>query len=310
MTESAVSIRCAAWAREEALLPGGTAPRTDVFVLVEHPLPWPGNPTDDPLLATLEAVAAEAAGPERTVRLQAVITDDVGSTRRVVVFAAGGPPFTGYGRSEGAGTVDELPDLVAALVGDSAPPAPGTAATVTDVLVCTHGSRDVCCGSMGTRLWLDVDGSLDDVRLWRTSHTGGHRFAPTAITFPDGNYWAHLDPGVLDGILTRQLPAPEAAAHLRGCAAFEPDVQVADGALLAERGWSWLEAARSGASAGELRVELRYAAGDERGLADVVLEEGRRMPVPDCGGDPADATKFQRELRASAVQAVALPFDA
>ena len=52
---------------------------------------------------------------------------------------------------------------------------------VTDVLVCTHGTRDTCCGSLGTRLWRDLDAGGATVR--RTSHTGGHRFAPTAVTF-------------------------------------------------------------------------------------------------------------------------------
>ena len=294
-TEVAVSLRCAAWAREVDLAPAGTAPTTDVFVLVEHPLPWPKDIGDVPELADLQRAAAGAA-PGRSVRLQAVVVDGDAPTRRVVVLAAGTAPFTGYGRAEAAGPPEELPAIVARLVGEPLE-APADRRT-TDVLVCTHGSRDTCCGSLGTRLHLQADGALDGVHVWRTSHTGGHRFAATAITFPDGNYWAFLDQPVLEGIVDRSLPAAEAAAHLRGCAAFPPAVQVVDGAVLAERGWDWLECARSGEERSPQRVELRYEDPDGgRGGYDALVEEGRRMPVPDCGADPALAKKSQAELR-------------
>lgn len=305
MTELVVGIRCAAWAREERVAPAGTAPQADVFVLVEHPLPWPKDIGDDPLLAGLDEAARAAAG-ERSVRVQALVCEPGQATRRVVVLAAGPSPFRGFGRLEAEARVDELAGVVAALVAAEPPP---PAQRVTDVLVCTHGSRDTCCGSLGTRLFLDAGHpeagpELDGVRVWRTSHTGGHRFAPTAVTFPDGNYWAHLDREVLEGIVTRSLPAADAASHLRGCAAFTPAVQVAEAAVLAERGWAWLDAARFVGERSERRVELCFEVpGGERGTYDVVLEEGRRLPVPDCGKLPDVARKFQVELRVARLQA-------
>lgn len=301
MTEVQVHSRCAAWAREVGLSAAGTAPRTDVFVLVEHPLPWQSDLGSDPILRELEKVAADQAGPGRSVRLQAVAVDAALTLRRVVVFQAAVSPFTGYGRAEGLGAVEDLPWLVASLV--SLDPGPPASREVTDVLVCTHGSRDTCCGSMGTRLWKELEETLPNVRIWRTSHTGGHRFAPTAITFPDGNYWAHLDGAVVRGLVRRTLDPAEAAGHLRGCAAFSPAVQVADGAVLASRGWEWLDCARFGDERTPTRVELCFEAPNgERGGYDVLLEEGRRMPVPDCGADPAEATKSQAELKVASMR--------
>jgi hypothetical protein len=302
-SETVVWLRCASWARVVELDPAGTAPTTDVFVLVEHPLPWPKDISGDPSLAVLQAVAAEAAGG-RSVRVQAVAVEAGLGTRRVVVFAAGAPPFVGYGRSEGAGTVDELPGIVADLV--AAPPQTAPSTRTTDVLVCTHGSRDACCGSQGTRLFLEADAGIEGVAVWRTSHTGGHRFAPTAITLPDGNYWAFLDQPALTGILDRTLPAADAAAHLRGCAAFSPAAQVADRAALAKRGWGWLDAARTAEEPRPLAVELRFESPHgERGGYDVDVEEGRDMPVPDCGGDPAQSKKSQPELRVASMRSSA-----
>ncbi|HET6953523.1 MAG TPA: sucrase ferredoxin [Acidimicrobiales bacterium] len=291
--------RCSAWARDVELDPGGTAPRVDVFVVVEHPLPWARDVGDDPLLAAVERAARAQVAGDRRVRLQAVAVDGASPARRVVVFAAGDGPFRGYGRLEAQGTPDQLPGIAAQLAA-AEPPRP-TAGGVTDVLVCTHGARDACCGSLGTRLWQGSEPS--GVHLWRTSHTGGHRFAPTAVTFPDGAYWARLDPALLEGIVARRVPAEQAASHMRGCAAFGAAVQVADRAAFATRGWGWLATPRFGDERSAGRVELCFEApGGDRGSVHVCLAPGRRMPVPDCGHDPATASKFETEWRAIRIE--------
>ena len=301
MTEGQQHRRSAAWAREVGLSAAGTAPRTDVFVLVEHPLPWPSNLSEDPILRELERVATDHAGPDRSVRLQAVAVAGDQTLRKVIILAAAASPFHGYGRVEGLGAVKDLPALVARLL--SVEPPPPVSREATDVLVCTHGSRDTCCGSMGTRLWKELEETLPSVRIWRTSHTGGHRSAPTAITFPDGNYWAHLDAAMVRGLVRRTLDPAIAAHHLRGCAAFTPTVQAADGAVLGSRGWDWLDCARFGDERTPTRVVLCFETpSGEHGAYDVLLEEGRRMPVPDCGEDPASASKSQAELKVAGVR--------
>jgi hypothetical protein len=269
-----------------------------VFVLVEHPLPWPRQIGDDPLLAEVEAAAREVATGRR-VRVQAVAVDPAALSRKVIVFTATRSPFLGYGRIEGISSATGLPELVRSLVA-AEPPAPEP--DVTDVLVCTHGTRDSCCGSLRTRLWKAADGN--HVRVWRTSHTGGHRFAPTAVTFPDGNYWAFLDTELLTGIVDRTLEPAVAARHLRGCAAFSPPVQVADRAGLEARGWSWLNSARFGEARRPNRVELCFEAPDgTRGGFDVCLGDGRRLPLPDCGQDPATASRSQVERTVTRAEA-------
>jgi hypothetical protein len=291
--------RCATWARQVDLDPAGTAPRVDVFVLVEHPLPWPADVTDDPLLARVERAARAAAGADRGVRVQAVAVDPPALERRAIVFASGPGPVRGYGRLEAAARPEHLPDLVASLVATE-PPRPGRGG-VTDVLICTHGSRDTCCGSLGTRLWKETPAR--GVRIWRTSHTGGHRFAPTAITFPDGCYWAFLDPTTLTGIVDQTLAPAVAADPLRGCAAFAPPVQVADRAVFAAQGWDWLARARFGEQRGTHRVELCFEAPDGAcGSFDVCLEDKREMPVPACGEPASEAAKAQVEWGVTRVQ--------
>lgn len=296
MSETPSFPPCASWARDLGVEPAGTAPQFDVLVLVEHPLPWSRDVLADPFLTHLAQVAGDQLQKGRTVRLQAAAIGGEQRERHVVVFDRGEGPFAGYGRNSGAAPSEGLAELVAHLVGNSGRP-PETM-DVTDVLVCTHGSRDRCCGSMGTRLWMAVQQGLGATRVWRTSHMGGHRFAPTAMFFPDGNCWAHLDERMLRALSDRSLTTRAAAPHLRGCTAFGPAVQVADAAVLARRGWEWLSYARHGEDVGSNRVDLSFRSPNgERGVYRVQLEQGRELPVPDCGGNPATAVKLQAELR-------------
>jgi hypothetical protein len=241
----------------------------------------------------------EQVGVERSIRLQALVVDRGAPTRRVIVFATRKGPFVGYGRLEAAGKPDDLAEIAATLVATD-PPRP-TSSGVTDILVCTHGTRDACCGSLGTRLWRDL--TNDGIRVWRTSHTGGHRFAPTAITFPDGYCWAYLNTSLLEGIAHRSVPSHIAAPRLRGCAGFDPLIQVADIAVLEAKGWDWLSYTRSGVALSADRVELRFEGADgHHGSYDVRLASARQLPLPQCGQDPSPSGKSQREWRVTGIQ--------
>ena len=57
--------------------------------------------------------------------------------------------------------------------------------TAPAVLVCTHGRRDRCCALLGTATWQAL-ADLGGAEVWQTTHLGGHRFAPTLLSLPDG----------------------------------------------------------------------------------------------------------------------------
>jgi hypothetical protein len=132
------------------------------------------------------------------------------------------------------------------------------AADVIDLLICTHGKRDVCCGQAGMALYSTISSLLGEapspVRVWRASHTGGHRFAPTALTFPDGYAWAYLDEITTAQILNRSArpvvdTPPELTTvgeHCRGVSSLSAGpAQVADRAALLHAGWAWAETSRT-----------------------------------------------------------------
>jgi hypothetical protein len=306
------ALRCSDFARAARLDPVGTAGSYAGFAVVEVPLPWPREITDHPDLAA----AAPALAAAR-MRAQAVVPDPSGAPagRRLLSFLAPPGAFDRYRGAAWDVPADGVAGALAALAGqaaagggesEAAGPArrrsPGTDAE-RHVLVCTHGRRDACCGTLGTRLTLALPGLGAATRVWRTSHTGGHRFAPTAVLLPEGTAWAYLDVDTLAGIADRTLDVDVAARHYRGCAGLgAPEVQAAEREALRAIGWSWLDHRRTGSVLGPdgagTRVRLDAVAPDGRRLAfEARVEIARVLPVPDCGLPPEQAAKSAPELR-------------
>ena len=185
------------------------------------------------------------------------------------------------------------------------------------VLICTQGSHDVCCGSEGTRLAADFEAVLraygsqhDDVpdslptntgqvTVYRVSHTGGHRFAPTAMTLPDGRMWAGIEAGELAAVLDRTAGAAVMAPRCRGWwGAPTGPPQVAERAVFGHVGWPLEDMAR------EIRFrlngtswEVEVSAAEAERTWTVSVTASRTVPTIACralGGLPAKpATEFE-----------------
>lgn len=68
------------------------------------------------------------------------------------------------------------------------------------LFVCTHGAIDACCAKFGYPVFRELSRLADadvattgaQARVWRCTHFGGHRFAPTVLEMPGGRYWGRL----------------------------------------------------------------------------------------------------------------------
>lgn len=288
------TLRCTEVAREAGLAPLGTAGHYGGFLLVDWPLPWPADVGDIPELAPVNA-AAKAAG----VRVQAVAPN--GAPARVVLYRRpDGTGFAGYERTAraapAAGVVDAALGLLAG-GGDGGGDASGGTG---DILVCGHGRRDPCCGRDGTLLAMELlaDPAVREAgyAVGRTSHTGGHRFAPTAIILPQGTMWAYLARDLTARILYRTGPVADLLPHYRGSTGIgSPGLQALERQAFAEVGWGWLDWRREGRDVGDGVVALaaESPAGERAAWEAVVASEAR--PVPDCGKPLAEARKESPE---------------
>jgi hypothetical protein len=130
----------------------------------------------------------------------------------------------------------------------------------------------------------------------RVSHTGGHRFAPTAIFLPDGHMWAWLDTELMDAIVRRTAAPAAIARFYRGAAAIGgPPVQVAEREAFAREGWTWLDSLRSATiekDGDDHRVRIEATWDDGRAVTyEAVVVQAGTMPQPVCGEPPEAAKK-------------------
>ena len=315
LPEADETVRCADHARRVAIDPGGTAIRADRVVVVETGLPWPKPVFGHPTLREIDPLFKSA---RRLTRLLACQPDSLPSTG-VWVFDRL-DDHTGQRTRERRFDVSspndllELCDCLAAeAVGDaltSGSVQPTFDGTMSEpaVLICTQGSHDVCCGSDGARLAMACEnlvlpaGSVPP-RIFRVSHTGGHRFAPTAMTLPDGRMWAYLGAETVVDVLTASGDADHLAQYCRGWWGADRGMpQMAERAVFAEIGFAIDRTRRTinETSPGSFVVTVDDGTGGETSWS-VAVEAVREVPTIACrqpGGQPVKvAQEYVARLR-------------
>lgn len=310
-TSRARLLRCSAVTQRLDSRPGATAGSFDSVLLVARPLPWPRDVGDDPQLAPIvDAIHSGRAATGRT-RLQAIVPDDA---PELTLYRRPPGAFSEYARFEPEADARSAIDRALALVeGEPAQPATAEGATdhdVVEILVCTHGRRDACCGSLGPavhRQLTDIYAGSSDVRLVRrTSHLGGHRFAPTVAVMPSGTLWAWVDAELMQGIVEHTAPIEVATRHYRGSMGLDlPEIQALDAALLADHGWAWLARARTASvlerADGAALVQLDHTDGERRWTSTATVNRARNSPIPTCGVALDGTEKTQPEWTVGAI---------
>jgi hypothetical protein len=308
------------------LSPIGSAGNYQGYLLVQLPLPWPSDISEVAELAGVVELAARAG-----LRVQAIAAGApvpaggaLDQPRRLIYYGPARPGWAGPLRRRerlagpGEGPLAEVVgELLSA--GDGPAQEPGPGPDVIDLLVCTHGRRDACCGGRGTdlvRALVDAglvargagevpssgSGAGPQVRLWRTSHTGGHRFAPTALVLPSATLWAWADVALLDQVVRGAGPLSDALSRYRGCATLGPPAhQAVEKSLLAEVGWPLLSSWRRSFARddGWVRVQTELA-----GTWEARAVEGRHVPQPECRTPPELASKQSVEWVVGALHQV------
>ncbi|HYG60048.1 MAG TPA: sucrase ferredoxin, partial [Symbiobacteriaceae bacterium] len=172
--------------------PGGTATHYRQYILVELPLPWPKDPTQaEAFPHGLERVMSAAPGAK--ARLLFIAPDAeysrAGQARVISFRRPSDGLVAGFDREEHLVPVGQVAALAEALLQGSV--GVGQRPAIRDMLVCTHGSTDAACGRFGYPLYETLRRRYagPGLRVWRVSHIGGHRFAPTLLDFPEGRCW-------------------------------------------------------------------------------------------------------------------------
>lgn len=217
---------CTDWslAIDEPML--GTAVSSKVWFFLEYNQPWAAKATsDNNLPQPVQAWLAEQSGLVNG-RLQFIKQprgERTGWAFFVACFAETGSRVYRFDLAN----YDALfaLDLPAIVAGESRYEAHLT--TERQLLVCTNGKRDVCCALHGVAL-LRALAAVSAVSLWETTHLGGHRFAPTLLTLPDGVNYGRITPQDVPQLLAHLQNRTLWLEKLRGRVCYEPIVQVAE----------------------------------------------------------------------------------
>jgi hypothetical protein len=179
-----------------------------------------------------------------------------------------------------------------------------------DLFVCTHGTVDACCAKFGYplfrelhRIAADVD---DNVRVWRSTHFGGHRFAATLIDFPEGRFWGFMTPELGRQLIARDGDIADLRGTYRGWTGYASlPAQHLEGEILMREGWAWTTWPQQGETLevsipGEVTLRITAFPPDQAPVIyeGVVAETGPRAVLHSTDGELMDEMQYEvRDLR-------------
>jgi hypothetical protein len=284
-------IRCSDIARELGEPLAGTAPVARAWVAVEQPGPWGpkallASHLDPAVGAALTHATAEIPVTALLVRRVGHHADDHVNDRPRNAWVA----WTGTSSWLRHAVVDdpaELLDLDLEALADGRPPEGfGRVDDERLLLVCTNARRDQCCALRGRPVAAALS-VLRPGRVWESSHLGGHRFAPSILSLPDGFVYGGQE------AMTLTVGASRGRSHLSRPA------QAAELAVLVARGDSYPSPLDVRPADGRWRVADPLVPT----AAPVVVEVGEAPLVPErpesCGKDPVASTTVTARIVAA-----------
>jgi hypothetical protein len=203
-----------------------------IWFLLEYNRPWQAKATDDnELPSAVQSWLREQMALVGNARLQFIRQHKASPT---LSFFIALPEDGRLYRFE----LDEYEDLfmldIAAIVGGAAQ-YDSFQWSKPLYLVCTNGKRDRCCALWGAAFFRALR-PLAGTAVWQTTHLGGHRFAPTMLTLPDGVMHGRLSVENAAEFLAAWQQGKIIPDNYRGQARYEPVVQAADYFLRQETG--------------------------------------------------------------------------
>lgn len=258
---------CSTIAQARGLDPIGGAYPYDYFMIMEAPLPWPDTKFHEPGVLSPEVIhllrnVLFVKYPTEWVSAKlCIVAPDKGYSvpgmRRFIYGRRPDGPFADFETVEYLVPEDQLAALATALFvrREELPtfdqwlqPRDG----ICDYFVCTDGVIDRACAVVGMKLYSTLRKLPEaqpggSVRVWKTSHFGGHVYAATLFTLPDGRLWAFLDGESGPALVRRQGEIN----LLRGCyrgwiGASSTFVNVVERELMMQHGWAWFNYLQEG----------------------------------------------------------------
>lgn len=264
----------------------GSAPRADVWVVVEHPAGW----GDAPL--------ARAEHGVRVLMARRAVDRTASDGYRVwVAYCADRPATLRVGTLRDPAPIADwdLAELAAGSRRSWGSPEPDPL-----LLVCANGRRDRCCGRDGARLADRLWAGPDADRVLTCTHLGGHRFAPTTLLLPAGVLLGRLGERSATQVLPDARAGRLGSAHLRGFSTLPEPAQVAEVAVRSATGHDGMRPLAvdvTVTSPDSARAVVLVPPADRRdsppdSIVEVDLVRASLRTVPSCGSAEEDMPRW------------------
>lgn len=301
--------RCSVRALSEPA--AGSAARARCWVMLEQPGAWgrkavTQSDLDPDLGQAIDATVAAAGGRFGLIREPNKRVSETGRTR--VVLIAGGDPAKPWLLR---GSVTDPAALLTLTPQALQTPTPAATLALLPrfviaqdpvALVCTNGTRDLCCAIAGRPVASAAARERGGL-VFETSHVGGHRFAPTGVLLPSGFTFARATAddviAALDDAARGLTPAGfNNLAMNRGLAYLAPPAQVAVAAVQATlpapplEGW---QAEIQEVAADAWHVTVTAPAG-RRVVVEVTSTPGPQPRPASCGAKPEPFSLFRATI--------------
>lgn len=240
---------CSADSRGASIV--GSAPTENAYLVLELAKPWPKKVKAEGAIAEFKPLLK---GSKEEIKLLA--------TPRIDWLPLCQRPWALLVRWwQGQALVQEVParaeDIKAAL---EATPA---GEPMPLYLVCTHGTRDRCCGTLGFPVYRTLLEGCSR-RVLQVSHLGGHRYAPVVMALPEWKFFGHVEP---QACLEMDRALRDGKPYLRGYRGhgrLSADLQPIEAALWQEHADALRSVTKHSAGEAEIAVTASFADGPER----------------------------------------------
>ena len=287
--------------------PIGSTRQYDCWIVVEVPLPWDmADWQQDPAMRTIIGLLEHLIVKQGMKLRPLAIAPDPDYSHpgytRVLYYHRPTELFNQYDKQEYLIPEDQVYSLLIALF-QSPERLQDFAAyqqfvTTRDLLICTHGNVDIACSRFGNPIYKKLrneytrtdslpvspspylpisPSSTPTLRVWRCSHFGGHRFAPTLIDLPTGQFFGHLEMSHLDSLVHRQGDWSALRMCYRGWSGLSQFEQIAERDIWMQLGWSWFDYVKAGETIAQsesvitVQIKFRHKGVDGVYQADIEL---------------------------------------
>ena len=241
--------------------PIGSAPQADYWLIVEIPQPWPKKMfTENPLISQVFPLIKKLIFRRGVMVRPIAIAPDpnysVANFTRIFYYSRPAQQFAQYTKEEylvpNEKAIDLVLGLLNRLLGKQHPVASFEGCKqntqhIRELLICTHTQVDLACGRFGTPIYRELRRSYGQshLRVWQSTHFGGHKFAPTLVDLPNGQFWGHLESDMLSQLVQRNGDHRQLAKFYRGWAGVSQFEQMAERSVWQQEGWDWFNYPRT-----------------------------------------------------------------